>query len=221
MLTATAARWHRVPRRRSDRDGYTLIEVVVVVAILMVVLVMFLDSLTSLTNTSQRVQSLVTNEETVRFALDQMERDVRGAVLLDPEPTAGAYRDQLRFEVGPTASRTYLRWLYDTTPASPTYESVIRQVMAGATSTSVLSQTVEITRVENLGTNTPTFTYFDSHEVDLVSQNSPTPANVADCAISVHIQVDADSQPGPQPFSETIDVELRNRLPGGIIGCPS
>jgi hypothetical protein len=30
----------------------------------------------------------------------------------------------------------------------------------------------------------------------------------------VHITLTSDSNPGPLPFTETQDVELRNRLPG-------
>jgi type II secretory pathway pseudopilin PulG len=207
---------------RSGGGGFALVEAVVVVAVLAVVLSMFLDSLSSLTNSSQRVQSLVTNEETVRFALDQMQRDLRAANPLDALTTTSAYGNQIRVELGPTpGTHQYLRWLYDTTPTSPTYESLLRQIMAGPTSSTVLSQDVEITRVHNVETSTAVFTYTDAQGNDLVSLNPTTPANIANCAIAVHIVVDADSQPGPQPFSENIDIELRNRLPGGIIGCPT
>ena len=210
-------------RRHRDRDaaGFALVEAVVTLSLLMVVLAMFLDSLGSLTNSSQRVQALVANEETVRFGLDQMQRDLRAATALDALTASSGYGSQIRFELGPAGSRQYLRWLYDTTPTSPTYQSLLRQVMAGPTSATVLNQGIVITRAENVASNTAVFTYFDSRGADLVAANPTTPANVADCTIAVHIEVDADSQPGPQPFSENIDVELRNRLPGGIIGCPA
>jgi hypothetical protein len=150
-----------------------------------------------------------------------MQRDLRAANPIDTLSTTAAYSNEVRFELGPTGgTHQYLEWLYDTTPGSPTYRDVLRQIMAGPTSTTVLSQTVEITRAENLAAATAMFTYYDSHNNDLVAANPAAPANVANCAIAVHIQVDADSQPGPQPFSENISVELRNRLPGGITGCP-
>jgi hypothetical protein len=150
-----------------------------------------------------------------------MQRDLRAAAALDALTASSSYGNQVRFELGTAGARQYLRWLYDTTPTSPTYRSVLRQVMAGPTSATVLNQGVVITRAQNLASNTAMFTYFDSRHGDLVAANPTTPANVADCAIAVHIEVDADSQPGPQPFSENMDVELRNRLPGGIIGCPA
>ena len=43
--------------------------------------------------------------------------------------------------------------------------------------------------------------------------------DIANCAIRVHIEVSSDSNPGPLPFTETQDVELRNRLPGGTWMC--
>ena len=70
-------------------------------------------------------------------------------------------------------------------------------------------------------TGIPVFSYYDSHGNDLVAANPSTPANVANCAIRVHMSISSDSAPGPQPFTENLDVELRNRLPGGTIGCPT
>ena len=211
--------------QRRDRDrgsaGFAMVEAIVTLSLLTVVLAMFLDSLGSLTNSSQRVQALVVNEQTVRFGLDQMQRDLRAATALDALSASSGYGSEVRFELGSAGARQYLRWLYDTTPSSPTYQSVLRQVMAGPTSATVLSQGIVITRAQNVVSNTAMFTYFDSRGADLAAANPTTPANVADCAIALHIEVDADSQPGPQPFSENIDVELRNRLPGGIIGCPA
>jgi hypothetical protein len=91
--------------------------------------------------------------------------------------------------------------------------------MSGPTNATVVSQVPVLTRMRNVESGIPAFIYFDVHGVDLVASNPTTPANVANCAIRVHIQVNAGAQPGPQPFSENIDVEVRNRLPGGIVGC--
>ncbi len=194
-----------------------------VVALLMVVLSMFFGSLDSLTKAERRVQSLVNNEETVRFAIDQMEREFRAANPVDALGTTDLYRNQIKIELGPTSvAHQYIRWFYDTAPASPTYESILRQVMSGPlSSATVLSQGVVVSRVHNIETGTAVFSYRDAHDNDLVSLNAATPANVANCVVAVHIQLNSDASPGPQPFSENVDVELRNRLPGGIVGCAS
>jgi hypothetical protein len=189
----------------------------------MVILSVFFNGLQSLTNAEQRVQGLVNNEEKVRFALDQMGRELRAANPLDGLATTTAYNNQIKLELGPTpGTHLNVRWFYDTALASPTYESLLRQVMSGTGDTAtVISQRIVVRRVHNIETSTPVFSYYDSQNSDLVSLNPNTPANVANCAIGVHVQINSDAQPGPQPFSENIDIKLRNRLPGGILGCAS
>jgi type II secretory pathway pseudopilin PulG len=220
--------YSRVPRSRHPaatptrgQDGFTLVELSVVLTTMLVIAASLFAVLNSLTNTAGRIQALVNNQETVRFGLDRLQRDLRAANPVDPLSSSGAYRNAIQIELGPNpGTRVYIRWLYDMTPTSSTYEALLRQVMSGSgANAAVTSQAAVITRVRNLETGTPLFTYYDSGGNDLVSANPTTPANVANCAIRVHVQVNSDSQPGPQPFSENIDVELRNRLPGGIIGC--
>lgn len=210
--TATKAR---------GQGGFTLVEVSVVLTTMIVVVASFLGALDSLTNTGRRIQALVSNQETVRFGLDRLQRDLRAANPVDAASATSEYSNAIRIELGPNpGTRVYIRWLYDMTPTSSTYESLLRQVMSGSdANATVTGQVAVITRVRNLETNTPLFTFYDSGGHDLVAGNPATPANVANSAIRVHVQVDSDAQPGPQPFSENIDVELRNRLPGGIIGC--
>jgi type II secretory pathway pseudopilin PulG len=212
MVTATEAR---------GQGGFTLVEVSVVLTTMLVIVASFLGALNSLTNTGLRIQALVNNQETVRFGLDRLQRDLRAANPVDAPSTTSEYGNAIRIELGPNpGTRVYIRWFYDRTPTSSTYESLLRQVMSGnVANATVISQVAVITRVRNVETNTALFTYYDSGGNDLVAGNPTTPANVANCAIRVHVQVDSDAQPGPQPFSENIDVELRNRLPGGIIGC--
>lgn len=194
-----------------------------VMALLMVILSLFFDGLQSLTKAEQRTQGLANNEETVRFALDQMGRELRSANPLDALATTSAYSNEIRLELGPTpGSHLYIRWFYDSAAGSPTYETLLRQVMSGpSTTATVVSQRVVVSRVHNIETSTAVFGYYDSQNSDLVALNPTTPANVANCAIGVHVQVNSDAQPGPQPFSENIDIKLRNRLPGGILGCAS
>lgn len=201
--------------------GFSVVELSVVALALAIVVATFLGALDSLTKAEARVHALVTNEETVRFGLDRVQRDLRAANPVDVAGTTSSYSNAVEIELGPNpGTRLYIRWFYDTTPASPTYKSLLRQVMSGpAVNATVVSQVVVIARVRNVETATPIFVYYDAHGADLVASNPSTPANVANCAIRVHVQVNSDAQPGPQPFSENLDIEMRNRLPGGIIGC--
>jgi hypothetical protein len=190
---------------------------------MLVIVGTLLGALDSLTKASTRVQALVNNQETVRFGLNRVQRDLRAANPVDAAGVTASYPNAVQVELGPNPGiRTYIRWFYDTSPASTTYESLLRQVMSGpGANATVSSQAVIVSRVRNLETSTAIFSYYDSLGNDLVANNPTTPANVANCAIRVHIQINSDAQPGPQPFSENIDVELRNRLPGGIVGCAS
>jgi hypothetical protein len=192
-----------------------------VTVVMAIVVAALFGALNSLTNADVRVQALITNQQAVRFGLNQLQRDVRAANPMDPFASTSTYSNAVQVELGPNAgTRTDIRWLYDTTPTSPTYESLLRQVMSGPTAgATVISQVVVIKRVRNVEAAVALFTYYDAGGVDLVANNPTTPANVANCAIRLHVLVTSDTQPGPQPFSENLDVELRNRLPGGIVGC--
>ena len=75
--------------------------------------------------------------------------------------------------------------------------------------------------MRNVDTGTPVFTYYGQHNEDLVAQTLANGGNLhdaANCAIRVHIELSSDSNPGPLPFTQTQDVEIRNRLPGNV-GC--
>ncbi len=207
--------------RRRDEAGFSVIELSVVTVVMAVVALSLMGVLNSLTKSEARVHALVTNQETVRVGLDRLQRDLRAANPVDASATSSAYRDAVQVELGPNpGTRSYIRWFYDTAPASPTYETLLRQVMSGpGTNATVVSQVPVIVRVRNTESGVALFTYLNSQGADLVATNPDTPANVANCAIRIHIEVDSDADPGPQPFTESIDVELRNRLPGGIIGC--
>ncbi len=197
-----------------------MIEMAIVVATMMVVLATLLGILQSLTASDKRVSSLTDNQERVRFALDQLQRDLRAANPVDVASSTSAYANQIEVQLGNYPGSQYVRWRYDTTVGSPTYETLLRQLMSGpGADATVVSQNPLITRMHNVETATPVFTYLDSHGNDLIAANPSTPMNVSNCAVHIHIQVNSDATPGPQPFSENVDVELRNRLPGGVVGC--
>ena len=91
-------------------------------------------------------------------------------------------------------------------------------------SATVLGQSFYLARVRNVETGTPVFTYFGQHGEDLVAQSVAAGDTIgkrhdaANCAVRVHIELVSDSNPGPLPFTQTQDVEVRNRLPGNV-GC--
>jgi type II secretory pathway pseudopilin PulG len=209
--------------RRDDERGFTVIEVTVATMIMMIVLTMFFATLVSLTRSEDRSQRLVSNEQNVRFELDQLARETRAANPLVPLPNATSaadYDNQIEFVLGTKGAQTVVRWFYDTTK-----EEMVRQIMSNASPTgTVVSQSFFLNRVRNVEVGKPVFTYYGEFNEDLVAtalSNGDSPAaadNVGNCAVRVHIQLMSDSNPGPVPFSETQDVELRNRLPGNV-GC--
>jgi len=211
----------RLRRARSDERGFTVIEVMVATSILLVVLAIVFGMLVSLTRNEARSQALVGNEQNVRFELDQLAREIRAANPLVPllnAPDASTYDNQIEIVLGPTGgTQTVVRWTYDTTA-----EQMVRQVMSGTSaSATVVSQSFYLARVRNVESGIPVFTYFGQHGEDLVAQTLADDGNLhdaANCAVRVHIEISSDSNPGPLPFTQTQDVEVRNRLPGNV-GC--
>jgi prepilin-type N-terminal cleavage/methylation domain-containing protein len=211
----------RAARRPNGEQGFTLIEIMIATSIMLVVLGMLFSTLVSLTKSEDRAQRLVSNEQNVRFEIDQLAREIRAAnplVILDSTTT---YSSQIEMVLGPTGgTQTVVRWTYDTDPASPKYEQLSRQLMSDSSDTAtVLATSWYLIRVRNVEKGTPLFTYYDANEQDMVADGNYTNSDIANCSIRVHISLSSDSNPGPLPFTETQDVELRNRLPGGT-GCP-
>ena len=117
-------RLHRRLRQaeRADEGGFTIIEVMVATSILLVVLAMVFGSLVSLTRSEDRSQRLVSNEQNVRFELDQLAREIRAANPLVPllnATSAATYDNQIEMVLGPTGgTQQVVRWTYDTDDAA-------------------------------------------------------------------------------------------------------
>lgn len=203
-----------------DEGGFTLVELMVASMMLVIVVVLFFNMLTSLTSSEHRAQALVSNEQAVRFELTQLAREVRAANPLVVQSTTDSYSNQITLVLGPTGgTQEVVRWTYDTDPDSPTYLQLARELMSDSSfSATVVSRSWFLTRVRNLELGKPIFTYHDAQDQDMVADGDYTNSDIANCSIRVHIELSADSNPGPVPFTETQDVELRNRLPGGT-GC--
>ena len=170
MLTARRGR-RRARGDEQDEHGFTIIEVMVSTAILMIVLAMLFSVLVSLTRNEDRSQRLVSNEQNVRFELDQLAREIRASNPLVPllnAATASTYNNQIEMVLGPTGgTQTVVRWTYDTTT-----EKMARQVMTStAANATVVSQSFFLTRVRNVETGVPVFTYYGQQNEDLVAQS--------------------------------------------------
>jgi prepilin-type N-terminal cleavage/methylation domain-containing protein len=215
---AVLKRWREL--HRDEQSGFTLIELIIATSILLLVMGMFFSTLVSLTRQEDRAQRLVSNEQNVRFELDQLARELRAANPLVILPAKDDYSNQVAFVLGPTGgSQTVVRWTYHTDPALPNYERLEREQLSGTSSSAtVLNRSWFLERVRNVEFGKPVFTFLDSHGVDMVADTNYDANGIATCAIRVHMEVSSDSNPGPLPFTETQDVELRNRLPGGW-GC--
>ena len=211
-------------RRSRGEDGFTVIETVVASAVLLVVLAIFFGALVSLTNTENRAENLVNNEQNVRFELTQMARDLRAGNPMVMLASQYTYAIQVEVMLGPVGgTQSVVRWYYDTDPASPTYETLTRQLMSDSSPTAtVLSSGTVLRRVRNVESSTPLFAYYGYHngqQVDLMA-GSFSAFDISNCSIRVSMLVISDSNPGPLPFRASEDVELRNQLPGGV-GCGS
>jgi prepilin-type N-terminal cleavage/methylation domain-containing protein len=206
--------------KRDEQAGFTLIELVIAMGILMLVLGMFFSTLVSLTKQDDRAHRLVANEQNVRFELDQLAREIRASNPLVVLSSLASYSSEVAMVLGPTGgTQKVVRWTYNTDPASPNYQRLERDVMSDTSTTAtVVNRSWFLERVRNVEFGKPVFTFLDAAGIDMVADGDYTASDIANCAIRVHIEVSSDSNPGPLPFTETQDVELRNRLPGGT-GC--
>ena len=188
-------------------------------ALLLVVLAMVFGALVSLTRSEDRAQRLVSNEQNVRFEVNQLAREIRASNHLIPLPNATSasdYENQIQMLLGPEGgTQTVIRWTYDTTA-----KKLVRQQMSSTLATAtVLNQSYYLASVRNVESGTPLFSYYGQSGVDLIAQtlaNGGDKDDAAYCAVRVRIHVASDSNPGPLPFTQTQDVEVRNRLPGNV-----
>jgi prepilin-type N-terminal cleavage/methylation domain-containing protein len=203
-----AAAVRRLLRERHE-TGFSLVEVMVSMTIMSILIGTLLGSMDIATRGQQRQEALVANQETVRNALLQMDRDLRGANPLEPLTLTSSYSSEIEAAVMEPSGTQYILWQLSGT-------TVTRSVLSAPNGNTISTQTV-LTNVSNNSTGTSLFRYFNSAETELTPANN-TAGDFANCTIRILITVGAASDPGPVPFTESSDVEIRNRLPGGI-GC--
>src|SRR3954468_14285867 len=197
--------------RRTDERGVTLIELTVVLLVMTFVMVGFYGALDSLTRSTQRQQLLVQNQESVRFAMLDMTRDIRAANPLSTLTSASLYPSQLEATVLPAIGSTpqYIRWQLSGA-------TLTRSLLSGPGGTVVSSKKL-LTGVQNGSTGTSLFRYYNSNNTELLPASNAA-GDFGNCTVRVHITVSAAVGTGPAPFAIDSDAEVRNRLPGGI-GC--
>lgn len=203
--------------------GFTLIEVLIASTVLLIVLALCGAALISLTKAGNTGEALVQNEQTVTTVLTQLDRELRSADPLlqlssaatpaacsSPPTTtttvpAAYYSAGVEFQLRDptTGADTTIAWVFD-----PSCQTLVREVLGSGGA--ITSSAVELTGVLNPPSE-PVFTYLDGAGTNLVAQGSP-PATVATCTTNVQVTVMGQSDPGPQPFQEQTDVQLRNQL---------
>ena len=197
--------------RRNDERGVTVIELTVVLVVMSLVMVGFYGILNSLLSNTGRQQALVQNQESVRFAMLDMTRDIRAANPLNTLSSPSAYPTQIDLTELPVTGSTpfYVRWQLVGT-------ALTRSLLNGPGGTPVSSKT-ELTNVQNVNTHTSLFRFYNSNNVELLPTTNAA-GDFSNCTVRVHISVSAAVGTGPAPFTVDSDAEIRNRLPGGI-GC--
>lgn len=212
----------RLRRADSNDDrGMTVMELVIATALLLLVTTMIFSFMITVQNTDRRAQAVVNNEQDARFVLTEIARDIRASNPMETFNHVDDYRNSIQLTLGEGATMQRVRWVYETSSSSSRYKELRREVLDNS-SGAVVSSTTRLTRVQNI-VRTPVvdlFQYYGESGADLVAagNSASDAANVGNCAIRVTITITADSNPGPEPFTVIQDVEVRNRLPGGI-GC--
>jgi type II secretory pathway component PulJ len=209
---ATLLRRHRTLRHASQK-GFTILEVTVTVMMVGLVTMSIFGVLTSTSRNEKLQQSMIGNQELVRFGIIQLARDLRSANPVEPLAAVGDYSTSVEMALGSSSgTQTYVRWWLS--------NRVLYRGKLSAPGGTVTQTKTVLTNVENAAQGITLFRYYNASAVELATSGT-TPAAVGDitnCAIRVHISVASDAFPGPVPFTEQSDVELRNRLPGGP-GC--
>jgi hypothetical protein len=195
----------------------TVIEVTIASALLLLITSTIFTIMVSAQNADRRAQAVVNNEQETRFVLTEIARDIRASNPTEVFTSAATYSNSIQLYLGESATQTRVRWVYDTDPASATFKQLRREVLNTSTG-AIVSTTTRLKRVQNAvrAPVVPLFKYYGQNGGDLVAAGNA--ADVGNCAIRVTITLTADSNPGPEPFTVTQDVEVRNRLPGGV-GC--
>jgi prepilin-type N-terminal cleavage/methylation domain-containing protein len=193
----------RLRTARGDERGMTLVELSIASAVMLIVVTTLVTTLVSMTRNDNIQQARVVNQEQVRQTLLTMSREIRSANPPIVQTDATTYATAFEALVGASnAVQIDVRWRLNGT-------TLVRDVMSNGTVSSTASVLTNVT-------SSPLFQYFDQSGTEITSAQAP--ADYVNCAIKVRINVTAAPDTAATPFTESNDVELRNRLPGGV-GC--
>lgn len=194
--------------RANDESGFTVLELAIVMMISTIVMVSLVGILDSQSRAERSVNGLAAAQEQVRLALVEIQRDLRSAEPLVALPAASDFPKRMQIEHldFDTDSVVRFRWRLD-----DANDELLRETLAA--DGTVTGVTFRLGGV----TNNTVFRYFNSRGDELTSENS-TSEIIASCTLRVRVLIDAAPEAGPQPLDNVSDVQLRNRLPGGV-GC--
>lgn len=200
----------RFGRLRAEQSGFTMVELMVTLLVMSVVVAGALGFLHSLMRNDRYQEALVNNQETVRFAMLDITRDFRNANPLLPLSSLAEYDAKADIALGPESGpQEYVRW-------ELTARTLYRHELDSARN--VVASRVVLEGVDNADVGVDLFEFYDEDGNRITELPTAFPADVANCAIRVHVTVYAADDPVGSVFTETGDAEIRNRLPGGI-GC--
>jgi type II secretory pathway pseudopilin PulG len=202
-------------RRRSEAEaGFTLVELAVAMGIMLIVMLVFLSLVPTSQKSSNVAEALINNEQDVSLAIARMEKDIRAANPLVAFCSYTTYQDEIELELGPASGpQQTIMWVY-----SPTADTLTREVVTNPGCNPAPSGSGEVTTGIVNGATTPVFAYFDDTGTALDTAQE-TPSNIANCTVRVAITLEEQEDGSPQPFTEQVNVWLRDRLPGGMPGC--
>jgi prepilin-type N-terminal cleavage/methylation domain-containing protein len=214
MLTPARPTCHQVeahPDPTADERGFTLVELAIATALMLVIMLVFLSLISPSQKSSNVADALITNEQDVTLALQQMEKDIRAANPLDAF-NSNCYNNQIELTLGPSGgTQQTIMWVY-----SPTTNTLAREVVTGTGCNPTVIGSEDVTTIVN-GT-TPVFAYFNADGTQFDPAVAPLD-DIANCTVRVSITLIGQGNTDASPFTEKVSVWLRNRLPGGMPGC--
>lgn len=192
-----------------DEGGFTLVELMVVLSILGVVMAICFNVLISVTENEALQQARIQNQEEGRVTMTRLARDIRSANPMFGQATSAVMGTQIDLQLGDATAPEFIRWKLDD-------KDLVRQTLASKGGP-VVQEHVALAGLYNTERSIQLFRYFDDavQELDTLTE---TAADIANCAIRVQITMASAPDPIASAFIIQSDVQLRNRLPGGI-GC--
>ncbi|MCU1460428.1 MAG: hypothetical protein JWO37_503 [Acidimicrobiales bacterium] len=197
------------PRRREE-SGFTLVEIMVVALIMGVIGAALFGLLASMTGNERAQEARADNGQSVRFALADIVRDIRGADPVSAPPDTATAASILELTLLPATADgagQHVRWQL-------AGDQLLRAVLDGPGGAAVTTRIV-LTGVHNAADGVPLLRYLGATGAELPA--GVTPADVVNCTRSVRVTIVA----GPERASvasESADAIVRNHQSGGI-GC--